>query len=89
MAYGARDFAGEPLYWAVARLIARGGMSAVTVRAAAAEAGCSVGFMRHYYDVYSLLAAPDAITAGALQSHLVSSGGFSDFEELINEFRRG
>lgn len=57
MVYGARDFAGEPLYWAVARLIARGGMSAVTVRAAAAEAGCSVGFMRHYYDTKSLLLA--------------------------------
>lgn len=57
MAYGARDFAGEPLYWAVARLIGRGGMPAVTVRAAAAEAGCSVGFMRHYYDTKSLMLA--------------------------------
>lgn len=57
MVYGARDFAGEPLYWAVARLIARGGMPAVTVRAAAAEAGCSVGFMRHYYDNKSLMLA--------------------------------
>jgi AcrR family transcriptional regulator len=57
MVYGARDFAGEPLYWAVARLIARGGMPAVTVRAAAAEAGCSVGFMRHYYDTKSLMLA--------------------------------
>lgn len=57
MVYGARDFAGEPLYWAVARLIARGGMTAVTVRAAAAEAGCSVGFMRHYYDNKSLMLA--------------------------------
>jgi AcrR family transcriptional regulator len=57
MVYGARDFAGEPLFWAVARLIARGGMAAVTVRAAAAEAGCSVGFMRHYYDNKSLMLA--------------------------------
>ena len=57
MVYGARDFAGEPLYWAVARLIGRGGMPAVTVRAAAAEAGCSVGFMRHYYDTKSLMLA--------------------------------
>lgn len=57
MVYGARDFAGEPLYWAVARLIGRGGMPAVTVRAAAAEAGCSVGFMRHYYDNKSLMLA--------------------------------
>ncbi|WP_198652293.1 TetR/AcrR family transcriptional regulator [Nocardioides allogilvus] len=57
MVYGARDFAGEPLFWAVARLIHRGGMSAVTVRAAAAEAGCSVGFMRHYYDNKSMLLA--------------------------------
>ena len=57
MVYGARDFAGEPLFWAVARLIARGGMAAVTVRAAAAEAGCSVGFMRHYYDNKTLMLA--------------------------------
>lgn len=57
MGYGGRDFAGEPLYWAVARLIGRGGMQAVTVRAAAAEAGCSVGFMRHYYDSKSLMLA--------------------------------
>lgn len=57
MVYGARDFAGVPLYWAVARLIGRGGMSAVTVRAAAAEAGCSVGFMRHYYDNKTLMLA--------------------------------
>ena len=57
MAYGARDFAGEPLYWAVARLIGQGGMQAVTVRAAAAEAGCSVGFMRHYYNNKSAMLA--------------------------------
>lgn len=57
MPHGARDLAGEPLYWAVARLIHRGGMPAVTVRAAAAEARCSVGFMRHYYDTKSLMLA--------------------------------
>ncbi len=32
-------------------------MPAVTVRAAAREAGCSVGFMRHYYDNKSLMLA--------------------------------
>jgi len=32
-------------------------MQAVNVRAAAAEARCSVGFMRHYYDTKSLLLA--------------------------------
>lgn len=32
-------------------------MPAVTVRAAAAEAGCSVGLMRHYYDTKSLMLA--------------------------------
>lgn len=57
MAYGARDLAGEPFYWAVARLIDRGGLPALTVRAAAAEAGCSVGFMRHYYNSKSLMLA--------------------------------
>jgi len=34
------------------------------------------------YDVYSLLAAPDAETAGALRSQLFSSGGFVDFEPV-------
>lgn len=57
MGYGGRDLAGEPLYWAVARVIDRGGMPALTVRAAAAEAGCSVGFMRHYYDTKSAMLA--------------------------------
>jgi len=34
------------------------------------------------YDVYSLLSAPDVITAGALQSKLFSSGGFDAFEPV-------
>ena len=34
------------------------------------------------YDVYSLLAAPDVVTAGALHSRLFSSGGFIDFEPV-------
>lgn len=53
----ARDFAGEPLFMAAARIIGRGGMESLTVRALAAEAGCSVGFMRHYYARKSMLLA--------------------------------
>lgn len=54
---GGRDLAGEPLFWAIVRLVHRGGMPAVTVRAAAAEAHCSVGLMRHYYDTKSVMLA--------------------------------
>lgn len=32
------------------------------------------------YDIYSLLQAPDVITAGTLQANLFSSGGFTDFD---------
>lgn len=80
MANRGHDFAGVPLYWAVARVIDRGGMHALTVRAAAAEAGCSVGFMRHYYDTKSLLLA---CTYG-----LVTDTQLRDLEGFLSVRRR-
>lgn len=35
------------------------------------------------YDIYSLLWAPDVITAGTLQANLFSSGGFEDFDQTV------
>ncbi len=33
------------------------------------------------YDIYSLLRAPDVLTAGTLQANLFGSGAFTDFDQ--------
>lgn len=80
------SYAEEPLYAAIVGLVARGGMPAVTIRAAAQAARCSVGFMQHYYRSKSLMLA---CAHGLVEHELVTAAGIEASSAASRARERG